>query len=102
MDDDAVEVDLREGGGYRLFGGSTTGRFTRISPPGALEYTWRQKEWQADWPDSVVRWSLAPSGAGTQVALSHTKFPNQEERDGHDEGWDLYWLGPMQEWLEGG
>jgi hypothetical protein len=34
------------------------------------------------------------------VRLTHDKFPNTEERDSHDEGWDVYWLKPMKEWLE--
>jgi hypothetical protein len=30
----------------------------------------------------------------------HDGFPNQQERDGHDEGWDEYFLGPLQQSLE--
>ncbi len=99
-EDSTVEVDLRPGGNYRLFGGDTTGKFIRVNPPHALEYTWRQGEWQSEWPDSVVRWDLSRSGTGTQVRLTHSQFPNEEERDSHDEGWDTYWLEPMKEWLE--
>ncbi len=47
-DDSTVEVDLKVGGRYRLFGGDTTGAFTEVAPPHALEYTWRQGEWPAD------------------------------------------------------
>jgi len=95
-----IQVDLKVGGRYRLFSGETTGSFTRVEKPGHLEYTWRQGEWHADWPDSVVRWKLTPDGQGTQVRLIHSGFPNVEERDGHDEGWDAYWLEPMRDWLE--
>ena len=99
-DDESVLVDLKVGGQYRFFGGETTGTFTRIEAPNFLEYTWRQMEWQPDWTDSQVRWELQPSGNGTQIQLSHEKFPNKQERDSHDEGWDLYFLEPMQDWLE--
>ena len=99
-DDESVVVDLKVGGQYRFFGGETTGSFTRIEEPSNLEYTWRQMEWQPDWADSIVRWELQPSGEGTQVRLTHDKFPNKQERDSHDEGWDLYFLEPMQDWLE--
>ena len=99
-EDSAVEVDLKVGGRYRLFGGDTTGAFTVIERPHTLEYTWRQGEWKKAWPDSVVHWELKTAGQGTQVRLAHSKFPNQEERDGHDTGWDDYFLGPMKEWLE--
>lgn len=98
--DSVVRVDLQVGGRYQLFGGETTGVFTQIQKPGVLEYTWRQGEWPAEWADSVVRWELASDGPGTRVTLAHDGFPNEAERDGHAEGWDLYWLGPMQDWLE--
>ena len=100
MDDEAVKVNLKVGGRYKFFGGETTGEITALAPPHTLEYTWRQGEWLKEWPDSVVRWELKPSGKKTRVHLTHRRFPNQSERDGHDEGWDTYWLGPMKAWLE--
>jgi uncharacterized protein YndB with AHSA1/START domain len=99
-DDTQVAVDLRVGGPYQFFYGATTGRFTEIDPPRSLAYTWRQHEWPSDWPDSVVRWVLQPEGTGTRLRLTHDQFPNTTERDGHDEGWDLFWLNPMEDWLE--
>jgi uncharacterized protein YndB with AHSA1/START domain len=97
-----VEVDLKVGGRYRLFGGDTTGQFTKVERPNILEYTWRQGEWQKGWADSLVHWELrdAAGGKGTQVHLTHSRLPNDHEREGHDEGWDQYWLGPMRKWLE--
>jgi glutathione S-transferase len=99
-DDSQVAVDLREGGRYQFFFGATTGTVTHLDPPHALAYTWRQEEWPSDWPDSIVTWQLQPDGDATQVHLTHTTFPNAAERDGHDQGWDLYWLNPMKDWLE--
>ena len=99
--DSVAELDLKVGGKYAVFGGSTTGEFTEIKKPNTLEYTWRQGEWPASWKNSVVRWKLRRSGESTVVHLTHTKFPNKDEREGHDEGWDMYWLEPMKEWLEG-
>jgi len=96
-----VKVSLRVGGRYAFFGGETTGHFTRIEKPNSLEYTWRQADWPPAWADSHVRWELNPTRTGTQVRLTHDGFPNKVERDGHDEGWDVYWLEPMKKWLEG-
>jgi uncharacterized protein YndB with AHSA1/START domain len=98
--DDRLEVDLRMGGRFRLFGGETSGAFTRIQKPNSLEYTWRQKDWHADWPDSLVRWELKPTGRGTQVHVTHSRFPDAKEQASHVEGWDTYWLNPMKTWLE--
>jgi uncharacterized protein YndB with AHSA1/START domain len=95
-----VEVDLRPGGRYRLFGGETTGEFRVIDPPHRLAYSWRQGEWPAAWKDSLVEWELRADGSSTRIRLQHSHFPNDEERASHDEGWDLYWLEPMKAWLE--
>ena len=101
-EDSTIEVDLQVGGGYRVFGGETTGDFTEIKKPNTLAYTWRQGEWPKEWADSVVRWELKAEGKATHVHLTHDQFPSQAERDSHDEGWDVYWLEPMKAWLEGG
>jgi uncharacterized protein YndB with AHSA1/START domain len=99
-EDPDLRLDLRPGGRYLIFSGATSGEFTEVTAPRVLAYTWRQQEWPAAWPDSVVHWELTPSGAGTQVRLTHDQFPNAEERDSHASGWDDYWLTPMQAWLE--
>jgi len=96
-----VAVDLRPGGSYRFFGGDTTGVFTRVMRPHALEYTWRQANWEAGWPDSVVAWDLRPlEGEATRVRLRHTAFPNEAEAQAHDARWDEYFLSPLRSWLE--
>jgi uncharacterized protein YndB with AHSA1/START domain len=96
-----VKVSARVGGRYALFSGETTGRFVLVEKPAALEYTWRQSSWEKEWEDSIVRWELKAARDGTRIKLTHTRFPSTEERDGHAEGWDLYWLAPMKKWLEG-
>lgn len=100
MMDPHAAVTLAVGGAYRFFDGQTTGVFIHIDPPHRLAYTWRQDTWAADWPDSEVIWELAASGQGTTVRLIHRSFPNDDERDSHDTGWDDYFLLPMREWLE--
>lgn len=100
MEDESVTSDPVVGGRYALFGGETTGQYTQVEGPTNLAYTWRQATWAKDWPDSQVRWELAVEGAGTRLKLVHSHFPNADERDGHDEGWEVYWLKPMKAWLE--
>jgi uncharacterized protein YndB with AHSA1/START domain len=95
-----VKSNPRPGGRFALFGGETTGRYTIVEKPARLEYTWRQSSWAAEWPDSRVRWALKVTRTGTRVALTHDRFPNKAEREGHAEGWDVYWLEPMKAWLE--
>jgi uncharacterized protein YndB with AHSA1/START domain len=102
MGDDAVKVSLKKGGKYVLFAGSTTGKFIEIDRPKVLEYTWRMGDWDKDSPDTNVRWELEPSGKKTKIRLIHTGFVDREMRDSHDEGWDMYFLEPMKNWLESG
>ncbi|MCC6613254.1 MAG: SRPBCC domain-containing protein [Anaerolineae bacterium] len=101
MIDETVAVDLRVGGAYAFFAGETTGRFTRVEAPTILEYTWRQDTWPAEWADSKVCWELEAHGSSTRIQLFHRDFPNEDERENHDDGWILYWLNPMIDWLEG-
>jgi uncharacterized protein YndB with AHSA1/START domain len=100
MDDDSIKVVLKVGGKYALFGGVTTGKFTAVEKPSALEYTWRQGEWEKSEPDTLVRWELKPEGKKTRLRLVHSGFDDRKGRDDHDEGWDVYFLDPMKEWLE--
>ena len=100
MNDDKVRMTLSIGGSCTFFDGETTGKVISVTPPRHLEYSWRQAGWHARWKDSVVQWTLRKSGEGTRVTLIHNQFPNQEERDSHAEGWDIYWLQPMKAWLE--
>ncbi|MBI3954296.1 MAG: SRPBCC domain-containing protein [Chloroflexi bacterium] len=95
-----VKSNARVGGRYAIFDGATTGKFTLVERPARLTYTWRQDNWEAAWPDSVVSWRLVAKGQGTVVRLRHQRLPNQEEFDGHASGWDEYFLHPMKEWLE--
>jgi len=99
-EDSTVEIDLRPGGAYRLFSGETSGTIQSLEPGTRLTYTWRQGEWPAEWGDSLVDWTLTPAKGGTLLHLVHDRFPNEQEREGHDEGWDLYFLDPLQEILE--
>lgn len=101
MEDDSVQIDLRMGGKYQFFDGETSGKFLLVERPIQLEYTWRQREWPRDWPDSYVRWEIEPTGSGTRLRMSHTHLPNEEERNSHDEGWDIYFLEPLRDYLEG-
>lgn len=100
MGSNGLKFELKPGEKYAFFGGETTGKLTEVAAPRVLEYTWRQSSWKKSWRDSVVRWELRRDHGGTKVRLSHRRLPNKEERDGHDEGWDRYWLGPMKVWLE--
>ena len=92
---DVVELDLRAGGAYR-FGfhlphGAVEyvlGRFEEVSPPEKLVFTWT---WEEPDPhagiETLVTVELIDHGDETEVVVTHDRFPTEETRARHDEGW---------------
>lgn len=87
------QVDLRQGGSYRLGMKSpagevftTTGVYREIQPPERLVYTWR---WES--PDSVetlVTVEFRDLGNQTELLLRHERFVDAAHRDSHLGGWN--------------
>jgi uncharacterized protein YndB with AHSA1/START domain len=97
-DTPSAEVDLREGGRYRIAmrepnSGdvhAVLGEYSEIKRPHRLVYTWA---WEAEegspmGAESHVTVEFAADGDGTQVVLTHTGFPSEENRDQHAHGWE--------------
>jgi uncharacterized protein YndB with AHSA1/START domain len=93
-----ADVDLREGGRYRVMmrepGNGTShtvgGQYTEVTPPERIAYTWAWEgaEGSAHTGESLVVVEFADSDGGTEVALTHTRLPSDESRDSHAHGWD--------------
>jgi uncharacterized protein YndB with AHSA1/START domain len=89
-----AQVDLREGGAYRLANlevdGSITwitGRFERIRAPEELVYTWSVSTVPGE--PTLVRVKFLQHPEGTQLVLTHERFAVEGLRDMHVEGWGL-------------
>ena len=95
----AADVDLRAGGCFRIAmkppQGDVyhlTGAFREVERPQRLVYTW---VWDGKFrdgsemrmPETLVTVEFRACDHGTQVALTHDGFPDQERRDGHEQGW---------------
>ena len=93
-----AEVDLREGGRYRLTMRTPTGEshtvggeYSEISRPERLVYTWA---WEAEEANQVgtdetlVTVEFAEEDGGTRVVLTHSGFPSADSRDRHAHGWN--------------
>ena len=88
-----AEIDLREGGAYRLanleMNGSMTwifGRFERVRPPEELVYTWNVSIVPGG--PTLVRVRFLPHPEGTELVLTHDRFAAVAVRDMHVEGWN--------------
>ena len=88
-----AEIDLREGGGYRIHMRAPDGTEHRVSgvyrevdPPNRVVYTWG---WDGDHPvkNSVVTIEFRDLGEATEVILKHEGFPAGDEQANHEKGW---------------
>lgn len=87
-----AEVDLREGGAYRLANleadGSIiwiSGRFERVREPEELVYTWSVSILPGE--PTLVRVLFLPHPDGTELRLTHERFALEAVRDMHLKGW---------------
>lgn len=89
---ETVEVDLREGGGFRVAlredNGArheAVGGYTTIEPERRLVFRWN---W-ASMPERVSRVTVAfrAVAEGTEVTLTHDRFADAETAKRHTRGW---------------
>jgi uncharacterized protein YndB with AHSA1/START domain len=86
-------ADVRVGGRYRVVMHAPDGEVHRVGgvyrevvPNRKLVYTWA---WEST-PEreSLVTVEFKPSGEGTELLLTHTRFADTEARDRHQHGWN--------------
>ena len=92
-----AEVDLHEGGRYRLSMQTDTGdvhtvvgEYTEVRRPERLVYTWSWEgdpEEMAGSAETIVEVDFVADGDGTRVDLTHRGFANAQIRDMHAQGW---------------
>jgi uncharacterized protein YndB with AHSA1/START domain len=93
-----AEVDLREGGHYRLgmqdpesdAVRTVAGVYTEVRRPDRLAYTWRWEQEAGDITGSqetLVEVDFVGDGDATTVVLTHSRFENDAVRDHHAQGW---------------
>jgi uncharacterized protein YndB with AHSA1/START domain len=89
-----ASLDPVPGGVYRVRmrdGVEALGEFVEVDPPRRLVFTWG---WTATMPvppgSSRVVVTLTPEAGGTRVVLRHLDLPDEEQRQQHTMGWQLY------------
>jgi uncharacterized protein YndB with AHSA1/START domain len=92
-------VENKTGGKFELFDGWITGEVISYKPGKELSYTWRPSEWNKKTPPSVVSYKFKEHPAGTEILLSHTELPSEEEAGKHKEGWVDYVFEPLNEYF---
>lgn len=83
---------------FELWDGDITGFNLEVDKPHLLVQEWGY----GDWPKpSQVTFELSTLDDHTEVKLTQTGHPQEEEKD-LKEGWDIYYLGEVKKYLEGG
>lgn len=60
------------------------GTYKEITPYSRIAFTW---ESPFSDPESVVTLVFVPKDGGTDLTLTHVKFPSEESRNNHEGGW---------------
>lgn len=88
-----AEIDLREGGAYRIANLETdgsiiwiSGRFQRVRKPEELVYTWNVSILPEE--RTLVRVKFVTHPDGTELTLTHERFVVETVRDMHLQGWN--------------
>lgn len=89
-------VAANVGGKLELFDGWVKGTVVEYSPGKRLAHTWLPGDWPEDAQESIVRYTLIPSGKGTRIVLEHSNFPNETEKKNHRSGWKEFVFDPLK------
>ncbi len=89
---------------FTLWGGEVFGKNLTVKPNEELTQEWYGGEWKEPSLVSFKLKEVNPSaGSGqagqTELTLFHERIPDDEAKS-IDEGWDLYYLGPIKNLLE--
>ncbi len=89
-----ANVDLREGGRYRIVIIDTdgdpniaVGTYTTVRRPERLAYSWSWEEGGNPGPETQVTIDFIERGDETEMIFKHEGFGTVESRDGHFSGW---------------
>jgi uncharacterized protein YndB with AHSA1/START domain len=89
-------VASKTGGHMEMFDGWVKGRVLEFKPGKSLIYTWLPGDWPEFNEESVVKYTLSPSGKGTKIVLEHRNFPNETEKKNHRSGWKEFVFDPLK------
>ncbi len=89
------KMDVRVGGAYALDVANPEkgnhqiqGVYREVTPPARLVFTWDCGcRGDAHKADTLVTVDFTEKDGGTEVCITHERFPDAETCDGHKEGW---------------
>jgi activator of HSP90 ATPase len=92
-----AEIDPKEGGALKIFGGLVVARNVELIPDQRIVQAWRSEGWDKG-VYSVVRFELKSHGQGTLLVLDHTGF-QEGKFDSLNAGWPPRYWNPLKKFL---
>jgi uncharacterized protein YndB with AHSA1/START domain len=92
-------IELKKGGKLEMFDGWVKGEVKEFEPNKKFVYTWKASEWDEATPASLVVYTFSSKGNDTEVVLEHTNLPTDKEAKSHEEGWEDFVFGPLEDYL---
>jgi uncharacterized protein YndB with AHSA1/START domain len=87
------DLDVRVGGKYRVEMQAPNGNlhivrgiYSEVIPARKLVFSWSW-ETKQDWGETEVTLEFQETARGTDLVLTHKRFPSREARDEHNQGW---------------
>ena len=94
----AYSVEMKGDMGGKLVSPSVGGTYVKIIPNEVISFTW---SWVGDpAPETLVTVTFKDSNGGTEVTLTHERFPSAEAKTKHEHGW-VGCLENLAKFLEG-
>lgn len=85
------------GGAFTCFGGMISGRQVELVADQRIVQAWRAGNWPAG-VYSIIRFELAPAGAGTKLVFDQAGFP-AEQKPHLEAGWSKMYWEPLKAYL---
>jgi uncharacterized protein YndB with AHSA1/START domain len=94
----AVTIAPTPGSRFVAFDGVLNGTTLAVVPSRLIVQSWRSAKFHDDDPDSTLVLSFTPDGDQGRIDLVHLDVPDHD-RQGVDEGWELYYWTPWRRFL---
>jgi len=83
------------GGKFTAGDGYISGKYLALEKGKRVLHEWTTTEWPAGYPPSVLELTFRSKGKKTELAMVHSKVP-EEQVEYYAEGWREYYWKPLQ------
>lgn len=93
-----ADITPNAGAAFSAFDGGLTGRIRCVIAPRLIVQTWRSSNFYDEDPDSTLILCFSQQAEQGRIDLIHLDVPDQDFQ-GVNEGWELFYWQPWREYL---